>query len=529
MTTAGARLAGVARLLPGREVTTFLVVGGAGYVVDVLAFNWLRGHTGLAGADPTAAKVLAVAAAMVVTYLGNRLLTWRDRASDGGREVALFIVFNLVGLAISVGALVVSHDLLGLTSRLADNISANVVGLGLGTAFRFWTYRRFVFTEEPVAILPGGLDAPPRSLLTVGESLTVDIISGSYGAGHDAAAHEIATRLAAGGHVVRRWDIVDLFPLGLGRLLRRAYFAQLRTVPGSWGLLLRRLEPGSLAHRIATGIVSLPAHRVRTCVSGSDLVISTHPFASQALGRLRAAGRLDTPVVTYLTDASVHALWVHPGVDLHLALHEVTAAQARGLGGTTSLVEPLLPEACTRPATETTAQLRRRLGLPGDTDLALVVGGSLGVGELEQTALDIAATGLARPVVVCGTNEVLRRRLDTQPGVVALGWRTDMPDLIRASDCVVQNAGGFTSLEALAAGVPLLSYRCLPGHGETNAAALEAAGLVPWARDQEDLPGLLARAVLGTDRHPLGPSSAPDLVAALSHVFAPSAVLEAGR
>ncbi|CAI9410228.1 GtrA family protein [Nocardioides sp. T2.26MG-1] len=193
MTTAGSRLAGAARLLPSREVTTFLAVGGAGYVVDVLAFNWLRGHTALAGTDPTAAKVLAVAAAMVVTYLGNRMLTWRDRASDGRHEVALFVLFNLVGLAISVAALIVSHDLLGLTSRLADNISANVVGLALGTAFRFWTYRRFVFTGEPAAGLPADHDAPVRSLLTVGESLTVDVISGSYGAGHDAAAHRPAT------------------------------------------------------------------------------------------------------------------------------------------------------------------------------------------------------------------------------------------------------------------------------------------------------------------------------------------------
>jgi hypothetical protein len=48
-------------------------------------------------------------------------------------------------LGISNLCLVVSHDLLGLTSLIADNISANVVGLGLGTAFRFLTYRRYVF------------------------------------------------------------------------------------------------------------------------------------------------------------------------------------------------------------------------------------------------------------------------------------------------------------------------------------------------------------------------------------------------
>jgi hypothetical protein len=46
-----------------------------------------------------------------------------------------------------VACLSFSHDLLGFTSPLADNISGNFFGIGLGTLFRFWAYRRFVFTE----------------------------------------------------------------------------------------------------------------------------------------------------------------------------------------------------------------------------------------------------------------------------------------------------------------------------------------------------------------------------------------------
>ncbi|HEU5035453.1 MAG TPA: GtrA family protein [Nocardioides sp.] len=131
---------------PSREMPTFLAVGAAGYVTDVVAFNRLRDHAVLGGHDPVGAKVAAVAIAMVVTYLGNRLLTWRDLGTTNRRrEVALFAVFNLVGLMISVVALDLSHHVLGLTSRLADNISGNVVGVGLGTAFRFWAYQRFVF------------------------------------------------------------------------------------------------------------------------------------------------------------------------------------------------------------------------------------------------------------------------------------------------------------------------------------------------------------------------------------------------
>ena len=119
---------------------------GSANVVDVGTFNVLRSTPGLATADPSFARILAVGLAMVVTYLGNRLVTWRGRSrGDRRREIGLFVAFNMVGLALSVVTLVISHDLLRLTSRLADNVSANVIGLALGTLFRYWSYRRFVF------------------------------------------------------------------------------------------------------------------------------------------------------------------------------------------------------------------------------------------------------------------------------------------------------------------------------------------------------------------------------------------------
>jgi putative flippase GtrA len=144
----------VIRRLLSREVLSFLSVGGAGYVVDVLAFNLLRSWGPFATLDPTVARTAAVTAAMVVTYVGNRTLTWRDQSAAGRRrEVTLFVVFNVIGFGFSVLTLALTHDLLGLTSPLEDNLSANVLGVGLGTVFRYVTYKRFVFaatsTEPP--------------------------------------------------------------------------------------------------------------------------------------------------------------------------------------------------------------------------------------------------------------------------------------------------------------------------------------------------------------------------------------------
>jgi putative flippase GtrA len=165
-----------------REVLTFLAVGGVGYVVDVAAFNVLRSLHPLATLDPSVARTLAVVAAMCVTYVGNKTLTWRDQPSrDRRREVVLFVAFNIVGFGFSVITLTVSHDLLGLTSRLADNISANVIGLALGTVFRYLTYKRFVFAA-PTSVAPA---APPTALSVTTAPAGSDERGPSVWTGHD--------------------------------------------------------------------------------------------------------------------------------------------------------------------------------------------------------------------------------------------------------------------------------------------------------------------------------------------------------
>jgi putative flippase GtrA len=135
-----------------QEVLKFGVVGGVGFIVDVTVFNALRylGDPGLLEHKPLTAKGISVAVATGVTYLGNRHWTWSHRARSGARrEVTLFLLVNGVGMAIALVCLAISHYALDLRSPLADNISANGFGLVLGTMFRFWGYRTYVFRRLP--------------------------------------------------------------------------------------------------------------------------------------------------------------------------------------------------------------------------------------------------------------------------------------------------------------------------------------------------------------------------------------------
>jgi UDP-N-acetylglucosamine:LPS N-acetylglucosamine transferase len=222
--------------------------------------------------------------------------------------------------------------------------------------------------------------------------------------------------------------------------------------------------------------------------------VSTNPLATHALAAAKARGVLAGPLAVHLTDPSVHRLSITPGADVTIAPTHIAARQARALGaGRTIVARPL-----TAPAFRALHsrgerdRLRAAFDLPARAQLALVVSGSWGAGQVEQTTADLAGSGHAVPVVVCGRNNALRARLTAAGHTHVLGWVNDMAGLIRACDLVVQNAGGLTASEALASGVPVLTYRCLPGHGRTNAAALDADGSVPWIRSASALHRALA-------------------------------------
>lgn len=158
------------------EGAKFGVVGGIGFLITELGTNLLLSplHGWLK------ANVIATLVATVVTYLGSRYWTFRHRERGGtGRETVLFVVLNALGLGIQLACIGFTNYALGLTDRFSTNV-ALFLGICLGTLFRFWSYRKWVwiaatpgpaldpaeFAAEELSHRPSGADASrdaPRS------------------------------------------------------------------------------------------------------------------------------------------------------------------------------------------------------------------------------------------------------------------------------------------------------------------------------------------------------------------------------
>jgi len=132
-------------------------VGATNVVINFVVFNALA-LTVFPGGE-LKANIVATAFATTTSYLMNRGWTFRHRKTSRiSREYVLFFVFNAAGLAIELAVMGAAKYGLGLAGLWALNL-AKMAGLGLGTVFRFWTYRTFVFAGRPAA--PVSVVEPP--------------------------------------------------------------------------------------------------------------------------------------------------------------------------------------------------------------------------------------------------------------------------------------------------------------------------------------------------------------------------------
>ncbi|MER7110544.1 MGDG synthase family glycosyltransferase [Streptomyces sp. NPDC000229] len=310
------------------------------------------------------------------------------------------------------------------------------------------------------------------------------VLSASMGAGHDTVAGELARRLRADGHDVLVRDVLTLLPRGTGAAMRGFYRFVVRRLPPVYAAIYALfLAPRPRPRRglDVSPVAALAERRLGVLVERwrPDVIVSTFHLAGQITGRMRGRGALRVPCVVFVTDFAVHRAWLDPGNDRYLCVSEAAARVARdGTGRPSVATGPVVPPEFHEagPASD---------GRP----VVLLSGGAWGVGPgLLRTARALARHGFL-PVLLCGRDERLRRRAARLPGVRALGWTDDMPGLMASARVLVDNAAGQTAVQALAAGVPVVGYRPIPGHGAVGVREMAAEGLTTYAAD---LPSLLA-------------------------------------
>ncbi|MGP3977073.1 MGDG synthase family glycosyltransferase [Streptomyces sp. 8N114] len=320
------------------------------------------------------------------------------------------------------------------------------------------------------------------------------LLSASMGAGHDAVAHELAHRLRARGHEATVRDVLTLLPADIGQGLRAGYRAAVRHVPRLYGAVYAGFlaTVGGPGPRPSSAPLAALAERplLRAVARWRpDVVVPTFHLSAQVTGRLRARGALEVPAAVVVVDFAVHRGWLHPGNDLHLCVTETAAEEVRATtGGPARTTGPVVPARFFRPRDvdghwralldrHVAAAAQHTTPVSPERPAVLMSTGAWGVGtRLLETARQLAAHGCV-PVLLCGNDDRLRHRAARYPRLLPLGWVTDLPGLMAEAHVLLDNAAGQTAAQALAAGLPVVGHRPLPGHAAAGVRAMAQAGL----------------------------------------------------
>jgi processive 1,2-diacylglycerol beta-glucosyltransferase len=326
------------------------------------------------------------------------------------------------------------------------------------------------------------MSAKPRVLL----------LSASSGAGHVRAGQALEKAFAARGDcVVEHVDAIRYVSKLFQRVYDKAYIAMVRRVPELMGVLYDRTDQpwNHPRRRLALDRLNTqPMIRLLKKLQ-PDICMATHFLPAEIIGWLIAREKLRARHAIVVTDYDVHALWLCRTVDRYYVALEESAEYIARIGVprqklrvTGIPVDPVFAVPIDRAAA------REHFSLDAEAPTLLVSAGGEGVGPIERVVRELLA--MQKPwqiVAIAGKSEKTRNRLEAlgkeagklasgAPRLCPVGFTTEMDQYMAAADLLVGKAGGLTTSEALARGLPMALVEPIPGQEERNSDHLLEAG-----------------------------------------------------
>jgi processive 1,2-diacylglycerol beta-glucosyltransferase len=297
-----------------------------------------------------------------------------------------------------------------------------------------------------------------------------------------------------------RGDIVDSYRYAaslFSKVVSDGYIGMVRTIPQLYGFIYNRAERATEAGGFRVWASEFTARNIRGLMQRlkPSVVVCTHAFPCGVMSAYKRLYDPSVPVMGIVTDFVVHPFWIYRNIDAYaVATPEIRAALiGRGIDPQRIDIDgiPVDPRFGELPVDR--GALRETLGLPRDAEVALVMGGGLGLGPVAATVRALArATKPVMPVVIVGKNRRLELRVAEEArrvgaDVRVLGFVENVFDWMHAADVLVTKPGGLSTSEALAAALPIVLLRPLPGQEERNLRYLVSRGAALRTTHGEEL------------------------------------------
>lgn len=225
-----------------------------------------------------------------------------------------------------------------------------------------------------------------------------------------------------------------------------------------------------------------------------ETIVSTQINCHELAYLLSRRSSAKTRIISVITDYDVHPIWSKTPADLLVVAHRELFERLIGLGvDRAGVLASGIPIASQFQTPRDRSTLCARFGLRPDVATLLVMGGSVGFGELDQVVADLMRSERTYQILaVAGHNEGVRHQLerltesrdargsenrgDNRSSLQIFGFVDFIPELMTVADCFISKPGGLATTEALAIGLPMVFVNPIPGHEEKNAEFLARHG-----------------------------------------------------
>lgn len=327
------------------------------------------------------------------------------------------------------------------------------------------------------------------------------IFYASYGGGHLSAAKSIKQYLDENyiDTETKLVDCVEYINKGLNTITTFAYKEMAKKAPWAWGEIYDHSQKGAMSH-LSSGANKFMSIKLNKLFEefNPDIVISTHPFASQMTACLKEKGKTNCILASVMTDFASHDQWLvgskyidhifvsHEGMKKDIISKGIPAKKVHATG---------IPLSNRFLEHFNRKEIKSSFDLDYNKKTILFFGGGeFGLGK-EKTLKILKAFinnihDEYQIIAISGKNEKMQAKFEelvgNNPNVQVYGYTNEVPELMSISDLVVTKPGGLTITEALASGLPIVVINPIPGQEVENAEFLEKKGVAVWIRKTEN-------------------------------------------
>ena len=334
------------------------------------------------------------------------------------------------------------------------------------------------------------------------------IFYAAYGGGHLSAAKSIKECIETNYKtcLVELIDCMKYVNKTIDLITTHAYEGMAKVAPWAWGKVYSKSEKGPIAH-ISNNSNKLLALKLNKLLieKSPDLIICTHPFASQMCAYLKRKGKLDAKIATVITDYAPHNQYLvgHEFVNYYFVAHPRMKQEIAEQGVDENKIYATgIPLSNKFLKHYNKTQILDSLELSKDKRTILFFGGGeFGLGknrtyDMFEAFLKIESD--FQVIAIAGKNEKMKKVFDDlveqygkQDSVKVLAYTNRVPELMRVSDLVVTKPGGLTTTESLASGVPLILINPIPGQEEENAEFFVNNNVAIWIKKHDNIDEVL--------------------------------------